>query len=99
MDPMKDMERRIEKRAWHLWEAAGSPEGQLDEYRQEARLLIALEDDPEFATEPVSSATRDRDKAEPVEAIENQGEFPTLTDQGETSPLPKRPARDDGSRR
>lgn len=91
----QDLERRIEDRARHLWEAAGSPIGQLDSFKDEARTLIAIEDDPDAATWPLEETLRKGEAAEPVEAVENQGEFPELTDQGESSPLPKWPPQDD----
>jgi len=92
-DKMQDRDRRIENRAWHLWEADGSPKNQLDRYRQEARLLEALEEDPDFAKEQVETSRDETQNAEPVEAIENQGEFPSLRDQGDGSPLPRWPSR------
>ncbi|MCX2723950.1 DUF2934 domain-containing protein [Roseibium salinum] len=95
----RELDRRIEERARHLWEAAGKPKGQMDEFREEARQLIALEEDPKFATRPVKEATADTDGAESGIALENQGEFPTLTDQGETTAEPKWPRQrnDDGT--
>lgn len=84
----KELDRRIEKRARHLWEAAGKPEGQLDDFRDEARQLIALEDDPKFGTQPVKEAT---DGAEPGIALDNQGEFPGIRDQGDSTAQPKWP--------
>jgi len=87
------MERRVEERARHLWESEGRPKGGAGQFRDRARQLIAIEDNPHAATEPVPDPPRqtggDRG-AEPLEAVENQGEFPTLTDQGEETTAPRR---------
>jgi hypothetical protein len=39
---MDDHEDRIRRRAYHLWEEAGRPEGQSDEFWHAARAEIAL---------------------------------------------------------
>lgn len=87
-----ELELRIEKRARSLWEAEGRPSGKADDYREKARLLIGMEDNPNAATEPVprSAAEVRNAEVEPIEAVENQGEFPTLTDQGEERTAPRR---------
>lgn len=85
-----DYEGRVKERARRLWEAEGRPAGREAEYLEKAREALAIEDNPEAGTEPVErSKARSRgDPAEPTEAIENQGEFPGLADQGEESPTP-----------
>lgn len=96
-DEMEELERRIDERARHLWEEAGRPEGREHEYRQRARQLIAIEDNPHGASEPVPVGPEKdeaRGRAEPLEAVENQGEFPTLTDQGEEETAPHRRGED-----
>lgn len=82
---------RIRERARHLWEADGSPEGREDDYFEQARELIAIEDNPHGAKEPhpAESGSAPQTPVEPIEAVENQGEFPTLTDQGEETTAPK----------
>lgn len=82
-------EARIEERAHKMWAAAGSPEGALDEYREKAKELVALEEVPDAGTRPVADPS-DPD-AEPLLAVENQGDFPGLADQGDESPHPRRP--------
>jgi hypothetical protein len=64
-----------------------------------ARELVAIEDNQRQAVKP-NPATADRDRnlrgtepVEPIEAVENQGEFPTLTDQGEEQTAPARRRR------
>ena len=55
-----------------------------------ARELVAIEENQKLATKPVPRAEeRSGEPVEPIEAVENAGEFPTLTDQGEES-APKR---------
>lgn len=90
-----DFERRVKERARRLWESEGRPAGREDEYREKARELIAIEDNPKAATEPVEqSVARTRgDTVEPPESLENQGEFPGLADQGEESPTPPKRGR------
>ena len=39
-----EREQRIRERAYHLWEADGSPEGKADEYWHRARQLVANEE-------------------------------------------------------
>lgn len=90
---MERLERRIDERTRLLWEEAGRPEGREHEYRQRARQLIAIEDNPHGASHPVpvgAEKEEERQRAEPLEAVENQGEFPTLTDQGEEQTAPRR---------
>ncbi|MEJ8570460.1 DUF2934 domain-containing protein [Microbaculum marinum] len=87
-----DLEKRIDARARHLWEQEGAPAGRQDEFRDMARELIAIEDNPHAAKKPLprsGAEARQRD-VEPIEAVENQGEFPTLTDQGEGQAGPSR---------
>jgi hypothetical protein len=88
---------RIRERAEKLWRAAGSPARGAHAFLDEARELIAIEDNPK-------EGTQSRDKGynkpgpwgEPIEeaeiALENEGEFPTTTDQGEQQ-NPQAPSR------
>jgi hypothetical protein len=45
-DSEQDMETRIRKRAYALWDQDGRPEGRTEEYWEKARRLIEAEDDP-----------------------------------------------------
>jgi hypothetical protein len=79
-------EQRIRDRAERLWIEQGSPDGPRDRFVEEARELIAIEENP-------SAGRLDpEDEAEPVveEAalMRNLGEFPTLVDQGEEQTFP-----------
>lgn len=82
------LQQRIRKRAEKLWRKAGGPTGGADAFMDEARMLIAIEDDPKAGTLP-NPATRpaptgpEGEPVEPAAEVENEGEFPTLTDQGE----------------
>lgn len=71
---------RVRRRVRSLWEDAGKPGGRDAEFVDRAEELVAIEDNQTATTPPVREG--DRSEAEPREAIENQGEFPNLTDQG-----------------
>jgi len=73
-----NLEQRIRERAHRMWLAEGQPEGEAEAHWELARMAIALEDAKPQMQRPVTS-----DTSEPVDAWMNQGEFPTLTDQGE----------------
>ena len=83
-------EARVAARARVLWTEAGAPEGGPERFTAEARELLAIEENPDAATKPVDDAAPE---GEPLIALENQGEFPTLTDQGEEQAFPAQ--RDD----
>lgn len=72
-------------------DAGGSPE-QFAEYLERARELTAMEKAPHSGLVPLEESKKD--PSEPLEAVENQGEFPTLTDQGEDNPVPLRSKAD-----
>jgi hypothetical protein len=74
----EQLERRIKQRAHRIWEDEGRPQGRDQDHWELARLAIAQEDAQQSMLRPV-----DAPHSEPVEAVINQGEFPTLTDQGE----------------
>jgi hypothetical protein len=96
---MDDTEQRIAVRAYHLWEQDGRPNGQDLDHWERARFLIGIEDsgqagqlpNPSIPTVQNPSGTApSHPPAEPVaEAIENLGEFPGLTDQGERAQAPR----------
>lgn len=89
-----DLERRIRERAASLWIEAGRPRGR-DEFLEKARELIAVEDNQELATRqpPHSQRAAHDQPVESPRAVENLGEFPGLSDQGEQSVAPERPSR------
>ncbi len=106
---MNDIERRIREKAKRLWEEAGSPASGVDAYLDQASELIAIEDNlqdtlrspglqPRDAVEDDPIASDDvlgpeGEPIEPVIAVENEGEFPTLTDQGEGEQVPHWPGQ------
>jgi len=90
-----DYQRRLEARARELWESEGRPQGRKDDYLEKAREALAIEDNPLGATEPLEKSSDRilRGGGEPAVAVENQGEFPGLADQGEESPQAPRRRR------
>jgi hypothetical protein len=72
-------EERIRTRAYALWEQEGRPEGRADVHWDQARELVAIEENYKSTLLPRNTG---EDAAEPIEAVENQGEFPELRDQG-----------------
>jgi hypothetical protein len=91
---MDDFENRVRERAYRIWQEAGCPNGRADEHWHQARELVAIEDSQKRTTKPIidpRSAGPFGEPIEPIEALENAGEFPTLTDHGEQS-IPRREA-------
>ncbi|BBK32687.1 DUF2934 family protein [Stella humosa] len=80
-----DRQERVRRRAHELWITEGRPEGKAEDHWHAAEELTAHEDKQMLATKPVGDA---EPKAEPLLAVQNQGEFPTLTDQGEEASYP-----------
>lgn len=78
-----EIERRIRERAYRIWEEEGRPEGRAEDHWEQAKMIIALEDTQKTMLKPIQEP-----QAEPIEAVENLGEFPTLTDQGEEQSYP-----------
>jgi hypothetical protein len=72
-----DLEQRIRARAYSLWIEEAQPQGKAEAHLELARIANALEDAKPQMQRPIAGPT-----AEPVDAWGNQGEFPTLTDQG-----------------
>lgn len=91
----EDTERRIREHAYRLWEAEGRPEGRAEAHWEQARELAAIEENQHAATKPRPAGTRTKraQPVEPPEALENQGDFPGLADQGEESRPPRRGGR------
>jgi hypothetical protein len=89
-----DFEERVRARAFRLWQEEGCPEGRADVHWDRARELVAIEDNYRVALKPVDEFSRRLGPfGEPIEeiiAVENEGEFPTLTDQGEEQTYPTR---------
>lgn len=102
-NPLKfdaEREERIRRRAYHLWESEGKPEGRAVEYWERAAELVAMEDsgNPGQTPNPIALGIDPTAPTgvEDAEIQENLGEFPShLNDQGEglTTPKGKRAAR------
>lgn len=104
---MSKEDKRVAARARHLWEEAGRPASGAEAYVDRARELIAIEENERDTLKPVGAQARESvediplasddvlgPEGEPIEptlAVENEGEFPTLTDQGEGEQVPHRP--------
>jgi len=88
-----DLDQRIREKAFHLWLEQGKPDGRAEDNWKLARELVAIEDGQMATTRPVSGE-RAGEPIEPIEALENEGEFPTMTDQGEMQ-IPRRASRGD----
>ena len=88
------LQRRIRERAYQLWLEDGRPEGRDSEHWERARQLVAIDDNPDAATLPNPAAAGEpagpEVPVEPIEAVENQGDFPGMADQGEEPAGPKR---------
>ena len=90
---MDDREERVRKRAYQLWEQEGCPAGREDVHWDQASELVAIEENHKLATIPVGKSANvgpTGEPVEPIEAAENVGDLPTLTDQGEEQPVPQR---------
>jgi hypothetical protein len=74
----RDLEKRIRERAHRIWEEEGRPEGKEAQHWDLAKLAVAQEDAQKDMLLPIKAS-----ESEPLIAVENQAEFPTLTDQGE----------------
>jgi len=95
---MAPREDRIRELAHHLWEQEGRPHGRDEAHWEMAKELAAIEENQLTAVKP-NPAAKGREFAstdepvEPLVAIENQGEFPVLNDQGEKQASPGYPSR------
>lgn len=104
---MSKEDKRVMARARELWQQAGGSAAGPDAYVGRARELIAIEEHEKDTLKPVGAKARESvedmplasddvlgSEGEPIEptlAVENEGEFPTLTDQGEGEQVPHRP--------
>jgi Protein of unknown function (DUF2934) len=104
---MSDTEQRVRQKAKNLWEEAGRPASGVEAYTDQARELVAIEEHQKDTLLPTGVQPRDAveddpiasddvlgpegEPVEPIIAVLNEGEFPTLTDQGEGEQVPHRP--------
>lgn len=85
---MDARQEKIRKRAYQLWLDEGQPTSKAEHHWDLACEMIDVEEGMQSTLVPVSKA-RAGEPVEPIEALENLGEFPTTTDQGEMK-MPKR---------
>lgn len=90
---MASFENKVRQRAEQLWIEAGRPSGGPGRFTDRARELTAIEQGTDQARKPNPMTQPER--PEPVEAVENLGEFPGLTDQGEAESFPHRRGQGD----
>ena len=81
----QEYRERIRRRAYQLWDQEGRPEGRADVHWDQAAELVAIEENHRLALQPAGGEQLgpSGEPIEPIEAVENAGEFPTMTDQGE----------------
>jgi len=90
---MDNFDDRVRERAYRLWVEEGCPEGRADLHWDKARELVEIEQDHTIATKGPARQQARGEPVEPIEAVRNTGEFPTMTDQGEPAvPKPRRAA-------
>jgi hypothetical protein len=89
---MDDFEERVRKRAYRLWQDEGCPPGRAEAHWDQARELVAIEENQKLTLRPINNGLTgpSGEPVEPILAVENEGEFPTLTDQGEERSYPRR---------
>ncbi|WP_152045980.1 DUF2934 domain-containing protein [Aureimonas psammosilenae] len=90
---MNDDEDRIRQEAHKLWEQEGRPDGRSERHWAEAREIIALRDSNQTTLKPVQETLEE--PAEPVLAVENLGDLPGITDQGDEKLAPSYEAAKD----
>jgi hypothetical protein len=86
----KQHDREISTRARRMWQEAGSPKGRESEYIERARELQAMVEHPDagLLPNPMLAHPTPVELAEEAELLENLGEFPSRTDQGDRLPAP-----------
>lgn len=103
---MESEDKKVAARSRLLWEEAGKPSSGPDGYVGRARELIAIEEHQQDTLKPTGAEPQENveddpiaspdvfgpegEPVEPVLAVENEGEFPTLTDEGEGDQVPRR---------
>ncbi|MDP2357876.1 MAG: DUF2934 domain-containing protein [Beijerinckiaceae bacterium] len=88
----RDHTERVRERAYQIWLQEGRPENRADDHWDKASELVAIEDNYKdtLKPNPIEEYARlpQGEPIEPIEAVRNLGEFPTLTDQGEEVVFP-----------
>ncbi|MEP9369081.1 DUF2934 domain-containing protein [Xanthobacter sp. VNH20] len=81
---MDEEQDKIREKAYQIWLDEGRPEGREAVHWDMARELVAQQENYLSTTKPVGDAQEQVEES--TIALDNQGEFPTLTDQGEMEP-------------
>ncbi|HLW26992.1 MAG TPA: DUF2934 domain-containing protein [Kiloniellales bacterium] len=93
----------VRRRAEALRREEGDAEADLEPYLERAEELLAIERNQAATLKPNPEQTGEQtggaETVEPPEALENQGEFPGLADQGEETPAPPHRPEDEEERR
>jgi hypothetical protein len=94
----QDHDRQVRTRAKRMWQEAGSPKGREDEYIERARELQAITDHPGAGLLPNPMVAHpdpggSEEPVEEAELLENLGEFPGRSDQGDRMLAPMTKAR------
>ena len=93
----KQHDREIRARARRMWLEAGGPKGREDEYLERARELQAIVEHPGagLLPNPMLAHPQPTEIVEEAELLENLGEFPGRSDQGDrhAAPMTKVKAR------
>ena len=90
-----ELDQRIRERAFQIWVEEGQPEGRDKDHWELAKFAIAEQDGQSLTLVPTALPG-----PEPIEALKNQGEFPTLTDQGEEmAPMEKADGKNESGTR
>ena len=88
---MDNREQRIRERAYRIWLDDGRPQGRADIHWDMASELVAIEDNQHLVRKPIERETGPTgEPIEPTIAVENAGEFPAMTDQGDEFSVPRR---------
>jgi hypothetical protein len=89
-----DLEERIRRCAYRLWEEEGCPDGRELVHWDMATELVAIEDSQDKIRKPVRRNPEDPEIAaaeiEPTGPVAAMGELPTITDQAEQTYPPSR---------
>jgi hypothetical protein len=88
-----DFEERVRARAHRLWLQNGRPPGGAEAYEDEARELVAIEENAAQTRKPrprEESLGPFGEPVEPIVSVENAADVPTLTDQGEEVSHPRK---------
>ena len=77
---------RVKAKAQEMWQTAGRPDGGPEHYLDQARALLEIYENPTAGQVDPAKAARAR--VNTLVDVENQGEFPGLTDQGDDQLFP-----------